>query len=287
MARKDEDTFEAGDRAPAGAEDGRAPAASGRRRDDGQRRCPTGRQGPDLDDEIGRAARPAAPRRRSGARAGRSRSAAAPCAASSGWSPRSALVVALVLGPGGRLLARPAEPVRLEAPPTAAARRCSSRAGHEPVRRRRGQLPGHRRRAERPQYIPDFLINERILFIAAGSVEAYVDFSTIGQGAVKESADHKTVEISLPAPQLDEPASTTTRVTSTRRSAALLNRFGDVFNYDPNRLQQIYQPAEHKIAAAAKDGGLAKRAEDNTRKMLEQFLSALGYTTITVKFPSP
>ena len=52
------------------------------------------------------------------------------------------------------------------------------------------------------------------------------------------------------------------------------------------RMQEVYQLAEDKIGAAAKDAGLGKRAEDNTRKMLEQFLRALGYTSITVNFPA-
>ena len=137
------------------------------------------------------------------------------------------------------------------------------------------------------KYIPDFLINERILFIASGSVEAYVDFSTIGQGAVKESDDRKTVEISLPAPQLRDPRIDNDKSYVYQEDRGALNRIGDLFKSDPNRMQQVYQLAEDKIAAAAKDAGLGKRAEDNTRKMLEQFLTALGYTAITVKFPSP
>ena len=52
--------------------------------------------------------------------------------------------------------------------------------------------------------VPDFLLNERTLFVGAGSVEAYVDFAKIAEGAVVQSADGKSVEIKLPAPQLGE-----------------------------------------------------------------------------------
>ena len=52
--------------------------------------------------------------------------------------------------------------------------------------------------------MPDFLLNERTLFVGAGSVEAYVDFATIGEGAIVESADGTSVEIKLPAPQLGD-----------------------------------------------------------------------------------
>src|SRR5262245_33979760 len=56
------------------------------------------------------------------------------------------------------------------------------------------------------RWVPDFLVNERTLFVAAGSVQAYVDFSAIGEGAIVESADGKSVEITLPAPQLEKPS---------------------------------------------------------------------------------
>ena len=136
------------------------------------------------------------------------------------------------------------------------------------------------------KYIPDFLVNERVLFIAAGSVEVYVDFSQIGQGAVKESDDRRTVEITLPAPQLRPPRIDNDRSYVYQEQRGALNRIKDVFSNDPNRMQEVYKLAEEKISAAAKDAGLGKRAEDNTRKMLEQFLRALGYTSVTVNFPA-
>ncbi|MEK8108438.1 DUF4230 domain-containing protein [Micromonospora sp. M12] len=49
----------------------------------------------------------------------------------------------------------------------------------------------------------------------------------------------------------------------------LLNRLGDLVGNDPNRQQQVYQLAEERITAAARDSGLSARAEENTRKMLE------------------
>jgi hypothetical protein len=137
------------------------------------------------------------------------------------------------------------------------------------------------------KYIPDFLVNERILFVAAGSVEVYVDFGSIGQGAVKESADRRTVELSLPAPQLRPVRIDNDKSYVYEEQRGVFNRIGDMLKSDPNRLQEVYKLAGDKIGAAAKDAGLGQRAQDNTRKMLEQFLRALGYTTITVTFPAP
>jgi hypothetical protein len=137
------------------------------------------------------------------------------------------------------------------------------------------------------KYIPDFLLNERILFVAAGSVEAYVDFANIGQGAIKESDDRRTVEIRLPAPELGEPRINNDRSYVYTQQRGLLNRIGDVFSSDPNKLQEVYKLSEQKIAAAAKESELRQRAEKNTRSMLESMLRSLGYTSITVNFPAP
>jgi hypothetical protein len=137
------------------------------------------------------------------------------------------------------------------------------------------------------KYVPDFLVNDRTLFVAAGSVEAYVDFSVIGQGAITESADHRTVEIKLPAPQLNKPSINQDRSYVFAQQKGLLNHLGDVFASDPNKLRQLYQLGEQKIADAAKSSELQQRAEDNTRKMLEGMLRSLGYTSILINYTAP
>ncbi|HEY2949365.1 MAG TPA: DUF4230 domain-containing protein [Micromonosporaceae bacterium] len=134
------------------------------------------------------------------------------------------------------------------------------------------------------KYVPDFLLNERTLFVAAGSVESYVDFSTISEGAIVVSADGKSVEVKLPAPQLTGARLDLDRSYVFAEQRGLLNRLGDVFNGDPNRQQQTYKLAQDRIEAAARDSGLNQRAEENTRKMLEGLLRSLGYTTVTVTF---
>ncbi len=105
--------------------------------------------------------------------------------------------------------------------------------------------------------VPDFLLNERTLFVGAGSVEAYVDFGEIAEGAIVESADGKSVEIKLPAPQLGDVDLDMENSYVFAEERGLLNRLGDLVNGDPNRQQQVYQLAEDKIAAAARDSGLA------------------------------
>jgi hypothetical protein len=137
------------------------------------------------------------------------------------------------------------------------------------------------------KYIPDFLVNDRVLFVAAGSVESYVDFSAIGQGAITESGDHRTVTIKLPAPQLGKPNIDHDKSYVFAEQRGLVNRLGELVGGDPNRQQQLYQLAEQKITEAAKETALTSRAEENTRKMLEEMLQSLGYTTVTITFANP
>ncbi|GAB3154973.1 DUF4230 domain-containing protein [Micromonospora sonneratiae] len=137
------------------------------------------------------------------------------------------------------------------------------------------------------KYVPDFLLSERTLFVGAGSVVAFVDFSTIAEGAIVESADRKTVEIKLPAPQLGETNLDLKNSYVFAEKRGLVNRIGDVFGGDPNRQREVFQLAEQRIGLAARDSGLTDRAQENTRKMLEGLLRSLGYTTVTVSFVAP
>ncbi|MEV4825351.1 DUF4230 domain-containing protein [Micromonospora sp. NPDC049274] len=135
--------------------------------------------------------------------------------------------------------------------------------------------------------VPDFLLNERTLFVGAGSVEAYVDFTKIGEGAIVQSADGKSVEIKLPAPQLGDTNLDMEKSYVFAEKRGLLNRLGDLVGNDPNRQQQVYQLAEERITAAARDSGLSARAEENTRKMLEGLLRSLGFQQVTVTYTAP
>src|SRR4051794_5909863 len=47
-------------------------------------------------------------------------------------------------------------------------------------------------------WVPSFIAGERSLFVAAGTVNAYVDFSGLGEGDLTLSDDGKSVEIRLP-----------------------------------------------------------------------------------------
>jgi hypothetical protein len=128
---------------------------------------------------------------------------------------------------------------------------------------------------------------QRTLFVAAGTVGAYVDFSQIGDGAVEVSDGRRSVVITLPAPALDKTNLDSERSYVFAQQRGLLDRIGSLFSGNTNNQQQLYVLAEQKIQTAAKDSGLIERAEKNTRAMLVGMLSSMGFTNVTVNFAPP
>ena len=138
--------------------------------------------------------------------------------------------------------------------------------------------------------IPSFLKGERTLFVAAGSVDAAVDFSALSrdEGAVRVSDDRRSATITLPAPTLSEPRIDPDRTRVYDRDRGILDRVEDAFSDRPGDEQPLYQLAEEKLSeAAAAEPELLRTAERNTRSMLEGMLRGLGFERITVRFAQP
>lgn len=140
---------------------------------------------------------------------------------------------------------------------------------------------------ESKENIPEFLVNQRTLFVGSGSVEAYVDFSSLAEGAIEVDEENNTARVTLPAPQLSQAALDMQRSYVVAEERGLLNRIGDAFENDPNQQQRVYQEAQNRITEAARSSGLDQRARENTQKMLESLLARLGYTTVTVTYANP
>ncbi len=140
---------------------------------------------------------------------------------------------------------------------------------------------------ENKRFIPDILFNEHTLFVGVGSVDAYVDFAGINDGAIVISPDGKSVEVTLPAPVLEKPSLDLDNSYPYAVEKGLINRLGDLVGNDPGKEAEIYKLAEDKIADAATKSALADRAEKNTRAMMESLLHQLGYERVTVNFTKP
>jgi hypothetical protein len=135
--------------------------------------------------------------------------------------------------------------------------------------------------------LPSFIRGERTLFVAAGTVDAAVDFSGLSKdpSAVKVSDDRKAVTITLPAATLTEARLDPSRSRVYDRDRGITNRVEDVFSDNPGDEQPVYELATRKLSDAAKaDPELRKRAQENTQHMLEGMMRGLGFEQVTVKF---
>jgi hypothetical protein len=135
--------------------------------------------------------------------------------------------------------------------------------------------------------IPLILKGQRTLFVAGGSVDAEVDFSSLKGEAIKVSPDGTRVDITLPHARL-----TTARVDPERsrvfsRDRGLLDRLGSVLSDNPTSERELYRLAGAKMQAAAAESDLKARAEQNTRAMLQSMLRSLGYQQVNVTFRDP
>ncbi|MGH3657023.1 MAG: DUF4230 domain-containing protein, partial [Micromonosporaceae bacterium] len=134
------------------------------------------------------------------------------------------------------------------------------------------------------RFIPASILGERTLFVAAGAVDAYVDFSGVGKGAIEVSDDRRHATVTLPHARLESVNLDHRRTYVYAEERGVLNRLGELFGEDPNSEQRLYQLAESKIGKAANRSGLTEQAERNTRAMLIGMLGSLGYSKITVRF---
>jgi hypothetical protein len=135
--------------------------------------------------------------------------------------------------------------------------------------------------------LPSFIKGERTLFVAAGSVDAAVDFRALSRDpeAVRVSDDRRAVTLRLPAPVLTEPRLDPARSRVYDRDRGVLDRVEDALSDRPGDEQPLYMLAEDKLAeAAAADPELLRTAERNTRGMLEGLLRGLGFEQIEIEF---
>ena len=141
---------------------------------------------------------------------------------------------------------------------------------------------------EDTRYVPSFLKGEHTLFVAAGNVDATVDFATLDDSAIVVSEDGTRVTVTLPPARLQEARIDTEASRVIDRDRGVLDRVGSVFSDSPTSEHDLYVLAEDKLeAAAAADGRLVERAQDNTREMLTGMLQSLGYEQVTVRFQKP
>jgi hypothetical protein len=138
------------------------------------------------------------------------------------------------------------------------------------------------------KFLPAIIKGERTVFVAAGSVDASVDFSKLDERSIQVSEDRRSATITLPAPTVSEPTVDPEASRVAARSRGLLDRIGSVFSDSPTSERPLYLAAQAKMAQAADQSDLVKRAEENTTRMLQGMLRSLGFTSVNVTFtPNP
>ena len=139
--------------------------------------------------------------------------------------------------------------------------------------------------------VPSFIKGERTLFVAAGNVDAAVDFGGLARspGAVRVSDDRKEVALTLPSARLTEARLDQARSRVFARDRGALDRIGEALSDDGGADQhELYVLAERKLTeAAASDPTLLQTAERNTRSMLEGMMRGLGFDKVTIRFERP
>lgn len=133
-------------------------------------------------------------------------------------------------------------------------------------------------------FLPPTILGQRTLFVAIGSVDAFVDFSRLGDDAITVSADQKAVRVRLPHAALDRPNLDPQHSYVFADQRGIVDQVKAFFDSSPADQSRLYQLAQKKIGDAAAGSGLAARAEMNTRVMLEGMLRTLGYQQVTVTF---
>lgn len=126
-------------------------------------------------------------------------------------------------------------------------------------------------------WMPGFIAGQRTLFVAAGTVNAYVDFSGLADQDVKLSPDGKSVTIKLPEPKLDKPNLDFDRSYIYAQDRGIVDRIMDAV--ETPQQEKFFQGAEAKMAAAAEESQLRKQAAENTKAMLTGMFGGMGIQT--------
>jgi hypothetical protein len=134
------------------------------------------------------------------------------------------------------------------------------------------------------RWVPAVISGERTQLLATGTVDAVVDFSTVGPDAVDVSADRRSVTITLPAAHVGQAAVDPAASRVLDRDRGLVQRVGDALGDRTTDDAPLYAVAEQRIQDAAVGSDLADRGEQNTRAMLTTLAQSLGFTQVTVEF---
>jgi hypothetical protein len=130
-------------------------------------------------------------------------------------------------------------------------------------------------------WVPDVLAGSHTLFVARGTVSAFVDLGSLSDKALTVDTEKKTVEVRLPPAKLAKPNLDHEATYIYSQERGVLDDIEATFS--PQDQREFFLLAEKKIGEGATQAGLTTRAERNTRQMLTGMFTSLGYTA---EFPA-
>jgi hypothetical protein len=136
------------------------------------------------------------------------------------------------------------------------------------------------------KYLPSFVSGERVVLVAAGDVDASVDFRRLGPKSLRVSPDRKEVVIVLPSVRLAPAWLDLERTRVVDHDRGLVNRTEDLLGSGgTDEERELLLVAQEKLDAAARaDRELLPTAERNTARMLRRLAEGLGFERVTVRF---
>jgi hypothetical protein len=138
---------------------------------------------------------------------------------------------------------------------------------------------------EDARFLPDFIKGSKTLLVAAGTVDAAVDFRGLKGDNVRVSEDRRSVTITIPPAQLTDARLDRERTRVFDRERGLLDRAGEALgDGGADEERQLLRLAQRKLAEAARaDPQITAAAERNTKEMLEGLLRGLGFDRIVIR----
>lgn len=124
-------------------------------------------------------------------------------------------------------------------------------------------------------WVPDIIAGSHTLFVAKGTVDAYIDLETLSDKALTVDEESKTVQVRLPDPKLSKPNLDQEHTYVYAQDRGVWDSVESLFNAPDQR--ELYVLAEKKIGDAAKEARLTKRAERNLQQLLTGMFTTLGY----------
>ncbi len=123
----------------------------------------------------------------------------------------------------------------------------------------------------------EFLFGDRILLIANGQIVAGFDFAQVSERDL--AIDGTRVMLNLPAPQILFTRLDNEKTRVYDRSTGLLTKG------ERDLEAEARAEAEISLRQAACEAGVLVSAEENGRKQMTAFLTALGFTEVVVNIP--